>query len=176
MNSINLTTPLDDNKIESLKAGDLVLLSGYVYTSRDAGHKRMVSMLEQDEKMPFEFSGNVVYYAGPCPVNPNVKGQIIGSIGPTTSIRMDAYSPKLIEEGLRYMIGKGYRSNDVVSSIKKHKGVYFSAIGGAAALMAKCVKEVVEVDFLDLGTEAIRKLKIENLPLIVSVDSRGNTL
>lgn len=174
MNSVNLTTPLDDNKIESLRAGDLVLLSGFVYTSRDAAHKRMVTMLENGENMPFDFEGNVVYYAGPCPTNPNIKGQVIGSIGPTTSIRMDAYSKTLIEEGLRYMIGKGYRSDEVVSSIVKNKGVYFSAIGGAAALMAKCVKEVTEIDFLDLGTEAIRKLKIENLPLIVSVDSKGN--
>lgn len=173
MQTIKLTTPLDTDKIKDLSAGDLVLLSGHVFTSRDAAHKRMVEMLNNNEDMPFDFNGEVVYYAGPCPTKP---GEIIGSIGPTTSGRMDAYSPTLIDVGLKYMIGKGYRSNEVIESIKKHQGVYFSAIGGVAALMAKCVKEVTDIDFLDLGTEAIRKLKIEDLPVIVSVDSHGNSI
>ena len=145
-------------------------ISGTIYTARDAAHLRLVEMLERGEEMPFDFEGQVVYYAGPCPAKP---GQPIGSVGPTTGGRMDAYSPKLIAHGLRVMIGKGLRSPEVVDAIKQYKGVYFAAIGGAAALMGKCVKEAEVIAFDDLGPEAIRKLRVEELPVIVAVDCLG---
>lgn len=145
-------------------------ISGTIYTARDAAHLRLVEMLERGEEMPFDFEGQVVYYAGPCPAKP---GQPIGSVGPTTGGRMDAYSPKLIAHGLRVMIGKGLRSPEVVDAIKKYQGVYFAAIGGAAALMGKCVKEAEVIAFDDLGPEAIRKLRVEELPVIVAVDCLG---
>lgn len=164
-------TPLHDKEIETLKSGDVVFISGVIYTGRDAAHKRMVEMLERGEDMPFDFKGQVIYYAGPSPSPP---GCVIGSIGPTTSSRMDSYTPILMEKGLKVMIGKGRREGQVIESIVKHKGVYFAAIGGAAALMSKCVKESQVIAFEDLGTEAIRKLKVEKLPVIVVVDSKGN--
>lgn len=130
-------------------------------------------MLKAGEPMPFDFKGQVVYYAGPCPAKP---GQPIGSVGPTTGGRMDAYSPTLIKEGLRVMIGKGSRSEEVIDALKKHTGVYFAAIGGAAALMAKAVKEAEVIAFPELGTEAIRKLRVEELPVIVAIDHEGNDM
>lgn len=166
-----IETPLSNEKILDLKAGDLVLINGIIYTGRDAAHKRMVEMLERGEEMPFDFNGQVIYYAGPSPSPP---GKVIGSIGPTTSGRMDSYTPLLIEKGLKVMIGKGRRDEKVIESIVNHKGVYFAAIGGAAALMSKCVKESEIIAFEDLGTEAIRKLRVEKLPVIVVVDSNGN--
>lgn len=168
-----ITTPIKDEDIINLKAGEMVFISGTVYTSRDAGHKRLVEMLEKGEEMPFDFEGQVVYYAGPCPNKP---GHVIGSIGPTTSGRMDLYSPKLIENGLKCMIGKGLRSDEVKESIKTYKGVYFVAIGGAAALMAKSVKSAEVIGFQDLGTEAIRKLEVEKLPVIVALDCHGGNV
>lgn len=130
-------------------------------------------MLKAGEPMPFDFEGQVVYYAGPCPAKP---GQPIGSVGPTTGGRMDAYSPTLIKEGLRVMIGKGSRSEEVINALKQYTGVYFAAIGGAAALMAKAVKEAEVIAFPELGTEAIRKLRVEELPVIVAIDSQGNDM
>ena len=165
-----LSAPFTTEMITPLRAGDMCYISGTIYTARDAAHKRLVEMLGRGEEMPFDFEGQVVYYAGPCPAKP---GQPIGSVGPTTGGRMDAYSPTLIAQGLRVRIGKGLRSPEVVDAIKKYQGVYFAAIGGAAALMGKCVKEAEVIAFDDLGPEAIRKLRVEELPVIVAVDSLG---
>ena len=165
-----LSAPFTTEMITPLRAGDMCYISGTIYTARDAAHKRLVEMLGRGEEMPFDFEGQVVYYAGPCPAKP---GQPIGSVGPTTGGRLDAYSPTLIAQGLRVMIGKGLRSPEVVDAIKKYQGVYFAAIGGAAALMGKCVKEAEVIAFDDLGPEAIRKLRVEELPVIVAVDSLG---
>ena len=168
-----LRAPFTDDVIRSLTAGDLVYLSGTIYTARDAAHKRLYEMLDRGEPMPFDFTGQVVYYAGPCPAKP---GQPIGSVGPTTGGRMDAYSPTLIREGLRVMIGKGSRSKEVIEALKRYTGIYFAAIGGAAALMTKAVKEAEVIAFDELGTEAIRKLRVEELPVIVAIDSEGNDM
>lgn len=167
-----LKAPFTDDVVRSLKAGDMVYISGTIYTARDAAHKRLVEMLAEGRKpMPFDFDGQAVYYAGPCPAKP---GKPIGSVGPTTGGRMDAYSPTLIAEGLKVMIGKGSRSKEVVDALKQYTGVYFAAIGGAAALMAKCVKSAEVIAFDDLGTEAIRRLEVEELPVIVVLDCQGN--
>jgi fumarate hydratase subunit beta len=165
-----LKTPLSDKEIKDLTAGDLVYLSGTVYTARDAAHKRLTEMLEKNELLPFDFDGQAVFYAGPCPNKP---GEIIGSIGPTTSGRMDTYAPALIKKGLKIMIGKGQRNDAVKAAIQKHKGIYFAAIGGAAALLSQCVKSVEIIAFEDLGTEAIRKLEVEKMPVVVAVDAQG---
>ena len=165
-----INTPLSDATIQSLTAGEMVYISGPVYTARDAAHKRLAAMIEAGEPMPFDFQGQIVYYAGPCPAKP---GQVIGSVGPTTSGRMDAYTPALIEHGLKAMIGKGLRDEAVRRAVIGHGGVYFAAIGGAAALMSRCVKSVEMVAFEDLGTEAIRRLVLEEMPVIVALDSRG---
>lgn len=170
---ISLTTPFTDEMIKSLKAGDMVYISGIVYTSRDAAHKRMCEYLEKGEAMPFDFAGAAIYYAGPCPPKP---GKPIGSVGPTTSGRMDAYSPKLIEQGLKVMIGKGLRNKEVVDAIVKYTGVYFAAIGGAAALMGKSVESAEVIAYDDLGPEAVRRLTVKNLPVIVAIDSQGNNM
>lgn len=166
-----LKAPFTNDTISSLRAGDMVYISGTIYTARDAAHKRLFEMLTEGQPMPFDFQGQAVYYAGPCPAKP---GSPIGSVGPTTGGRMDAYSPKLIAEGLKVMIGKGSRSDAVVEAIKQYNGIYLAAIGGAAALMAKCVKSAEVIAFDDLGTEAIRKLEVEELPVIVAVDCKGN--
>ncbi len=168
-----IEAPFTDEKIKSLKAGDMLYISGTIYTARDAAHKRLCEMLDAREPMPFDFHGQAVYYAGPCPAKP---GQPIGSVGPTTGGRMDAYSPTLIREGLRVMIGKGSRSKEVIEALKRYTGIYFAAIGGAAALMAKAVKEAEVIAFDELGTEAIRKLRVEELPVIVAIDSEGNDM
>ena len=168
---IIIEAPFTDKKIKSLKAGEMVYISGTVYTGRDAAHKRLCEMIERGEEMPFDFEGQAIYYAGPCPAKP---GKPIGSVGPTTGGRMDAYSPTLIEQGLKVMIGKGSRSDEVINAIKKHTGVYLAAIGGAAALMARCVESAEVIAFEDLGTEAIRKLYVKELPAIVVIDSEGN--
>ena len=168
-----LQAPFNDLDIKDLKAGDMLYITGEIYTGRDAAHKRMYEMIKNGEEMPFDFTGQVIYYAGPCPNKP---GHVIGSVGPTTSTRMDAYSPTLIENGLKAMIGKGLRNKAVVDAIKANGGVYFAAIGGAAALMSKCVKSSEIIAFEDLGTEAIRKLYVENLPVIVVIDSLGNNV
>lgn len=168
-----IEAPVSDETIRSLKAGDMVYISGTIYTARDAAHKRLYEMLQNNEPMPFDFTGQIVYYAGPCPAKP---GKPIGSVGPTTAGRMDAYSPLLIRHGLKAMIGKGSRNEEVVNAIKEYTGIFFAAIGGAAALMAQCVDSAEVIAFDDLGTEAIRKLRVTRLPVIVVVDCRGNNI
>lgn len=170
---IEITTPFTDEVIKSLKAGDMVYISGVVYTSRDAAHKKMCELLEKGEPMPFDFEGAAIYYAGPCPPKP---GKPIGSVGPTTSGRMDLYSPKLMEKGLKVMIGKGLRNKEVADAIVAHSGVYFAAIGGAAALMGKSVESAEVIAFEELGTEAVRRLIVKNLPVIVAIDCLGNNM
>ena len=169
----SLTTPLKKEDIEKLRAGDRVLLSGIIYTARDAAHERMTRLFKDGEPFPIDLSTAAIYYAGPCPAKP---GEIIGSCGPTTSGRMDAYTPMLIENGLRVMIGKGERNDTVKRSISKHKAVYLGAIGGAGALITECISAAEVVAYEDLGTEAIRKLTVKNLPLTVLVDSEGADL
>lgn len=168
-----ITTPLSREDAAKLRCGESVLLSGEIYTARDAAHKRMVESLERGEKLPFDIKDKVIYYAGPAPAKP---GRIIGSCGPTTSCRMDAYAPKLIGLGLTGMIGKGERSAAVIEAMKEHKSVYFGAIGGAGALIAECVTAVEEIAYGDLGTEAVRKLTVQDLPLTVVIDSTGQSL
>lgn len=168
-----ITPPFTDDVIESLHAGDMVYISGVIYTARDAAHKRMCEQLDAGQAMPFDFEGAAVYYAGPCPPKP---GKPIGSVGPTTSGRMDLYAPRLMEQGLKVMIGKGFRSAEVVSAIIRHIGVYFAAIGGAAALMGKCVESAEVIAYEDLGAEAVRRLVVKELPVIVAVDSRGKNM
>ena len=170
---IELTTPLDGNSVKSLKTGDMVYISGTIYTARDAAHKKLAELIDEGGEMPFDFEGAIVFYAGPCPAKP---GRPIGSVGPTTSGRMDLYSPKLIDKGLKYMIGKGLRSNEVVDAIVRSSGVYFAAIGGAAALMAKCVESAEVIAFDELGTEAVRRLVVKDMPVIVAIDSTGNDI
>jgi len=170
---MKISTPITTEIITQLKTGDAIELSGEIFTARDAAHARMVNALKNGDTPPFNYDGQVVFYAGPCPAPP---GKPIGSIGPTTSGRMDAYSPMLIEAGLRVMIGKGERSPAVVSAIKKHGGIYLVAVGGVAALMAKCVKSAETVAYDDLGTEAVRRLVVENLPLIVAIDYLGSAI
>ena len=165
-------TPFSDDVIQSLNEGEMILLSGVVYTARDAAHKKMVELINKGRTLPFSFEGQAVFYAGPCPAPP---GKVIGSVGPTTSGRMDAYSPLLIEYGLRVMIGKGERNEAVKQAVKRYKGLYLTAIGGAAALTARCVKDVQMIAFEELGTEAIRLLTIEKLPLFVAIDSKCET-
>ena len=167
---IHISTPLTTDKVENLKAGDAVLLSGTIYTARDAAHKRMYEACLAGESLPFEISNQIIYYVGPTPPKDN---QVIGSAGPTTSERMDKYTPSLLDLGLKGMIGKGYRSEEVKMSIINNKAVYFAAIGGSAALIAQCVKQVDVIAYEDLGTEAIRKLEVENMPLIVINDANG---
>lgn len=168
-----IETPLTEEKIKDLKAGDYVYLSGTIYTARDAAHKRMIEGLEKGIELPFNMEDQIIYYLGPTPAR---EGQVIGSAGPTTSSRMDKYAPVLLERGLKGMIGKGKRSNDVISSIKKNTAVYFAAVGGAGALLSKCIKKSEVIAYDDLGTEAIRRLEVENLPVITVIDCEGNDL
>jgi fumarate hydratase subunit beta len=170
---IKLETPFQDSRLKELNAGDMVYISGTIFSARDAAHKKMCELAADNQPMPFDFHGTAVYYAGPCPAKP---GEPIGSVGPTTSGRMDLYSPTLIKKGLKVMIGKGLRSKEVTESIVEHGGVYFAAIGGAAALMAKCVKSAKVIAFDELGTEAIRELVVEELPVIVAIDSKGDNM
>lgn len=171
--SRTLYTPLSDTNLRTLRAGDMILLTGTIYTARDAAHARLVAMARQGEAIPFPFVGETVFYAGPAPAKP---GKPIGSVGPTTGGRMDAYSPTLIQMGLKIMIGKGGRSKEVIDAIRQHGGIYFAAIGGVAALMDRCVKSVRMVAFEELGTEAIRALEVRDLPLIVAIDTEGNDI
>ena len=168
-----ITTPLDDDIIQSLKCGDMVHITGAVYTGRDAAHRRMADMLATGQPMPFDFIGNIIFYAGPSPAKP---GEVIGSIGPTTAGRMDVFAPGLIAHGLKSMMGKGLRSDAVKQAIVTHGGVYFAGVGGIAALMSQCIKNVEIVAFEDLGTEAIRRLEVEKLPAIVAIDYKGNDI
>jgi fumarate hydratase subunit beta len=168
-----IKTPLNEEIITSLHAGDMILLSGEVYTVRDVAHRRLYESLLKGEKLPIDLAQTVLFYAAPTPTPP---GKVVGSIGPTTSYRMDFFTPKLIKNGLRGMIGKGNRSPEVIEAIKQYKAVYFGAIGGIAALMSQCVKKMELIAYEDLGPEAIRKLTIVNLPLVVINDSQGNDL
>lgn len=170
----NLTAPLSLETVRSLKAGDRIRLSGVIWTGRDAAHKRLVARLDAGEPLPMPLEGEIIYFVGPCPAPP---GRPIGSAGPTTSGRMDAYSPRLIREcGLRGMIGKGSRSAAVVEAMKQSGAVYFAATGGAGALIARCVRKCDLVAFPELGPEAIYRLEVENLPLVVAIDSNGGSL
>ena len=168
-----ITLPLTAGLAKTLRAGDEVLLTGEILTARDAAHKRLFEAVRTGESLPIDLADATIYYVGPTPAR---EGQIIGSCGPTTSCRMDAYSPTLISLGARGMIGKGERSDAVISAMKEHGGVYFGAIGGAGALLSKCVRSAQVVAYEDLGTEAIRRLYVENMPLVVVIDSEGNNL
>ena len=165
--------PIGDELICTLGVGEMVHLTGKLYTARDAAHERLAEIIEDGGQLPFNFEGQAVFYAGPTPAKP---GKPTGSIGPTTAGRMDKYAPLLISRGLRIMIGKGLRSSEVTEAIVKHRGLYFAAIGGAAALMAKCVTSAKLIAFEDLGTEAIRELEVEKLPVVVAIDCRGRNL
>lgn len=169
----HIQLPLTEELARTLKAGDQVFLSGTIYTSRDAGHKRMCEALERGEELPFDPRNATIYYVGPTPAKP---GQVIGSAGPTTSGRMDAYAPTMMSVGARGMIGKGARLPEVVEAMKKYNGVYFGAIGGAGALLAKCIKGAKLVAYEDLGAEALNELYVEDMPLVVIIDSEGNNL
>ena len=169
----HITLPLTEELAKTLHAGDTVYLTGTIYTSRDAGHKRMCEALARGEELPFDPKDAVIYYVGPAPAKGD---QVIGSAGPTTSYRMDAYSPTMIELGQRGMIGKGKRSPEVIEAMKKHGAVYFGAIGGAGALLSRCIKKAEVIAYEDLGAEALRRLEVEDLPAFVIIDSEGNNL
>lgn len=170
---IKIKSPLSRRQAETLKTGDNVLISGVVYTARDAAHRRLVQAMEQGEEIPFDINGQTIYYVGPAPSRP---GKVIGSAGPTTSYRMDIFTPRLLAAGLRGMIGKGERSQEVKDAIKQYKAIYFVTLGGAGALLAKTVNRVEPVAYSDLGTEAILRLYIEDFPAIVANDTAGNDL
>ena len=168
-----INVPIDTEEILKLNAGDYVYLTGTIYTARDAAHKRMYESLQRGETLPMEMKGNVIYYLGPSPAR---EGKVIGSAGPTTSSRMDKYTPALLELGLKCMIGKGKRSKEVKESIVQNGAVYFAAVGGAGALLSRAILSSEVIAYEDLGTEAIRKLTVKDLPVIVVVDSYGNDL
>ena len=168
-----IATPLTDEVVESLKAGDNILITGVIYSARDAAHKRLCDLIAKGEPLPLDIKGQTIYFMGPSPAKP---GQVIDSAGPTTSGRMDAYSPTLIAHGLKGMIGKGTRGADVVEAMKKHKAVYFAATGGAAALISKSIKKADIVAYEDLGAEAIRRLEVVDFPCIVAQDCHGQNL
>ena len=171
---INAVTPFTTEFIRSLRAGDRVSLSGVIYTGRDAAHKRLCNLLDAGEKLPVDLDGQAIYFVGPCPAPP---GKVIGAAGPTTSGRMDAYSPVLIEKcNLKAMIGKGDRSQAVIDSVVKHGAVYFCAGGGLGALISKCIESVEEIAFYELGCESIKKLTVKNMPLIAAIDCFGNSI
>ena len=171
--AIKLTAPLSQEAVKSLKAGDSVLISGIVYTARDAAHKRLVELIQAGKPLPFDVKDSVIYYVGPTPAKP---GQAIGSAGPTTSYRMDAYSPALIALGQTGMIGKGKRSTEVIDAMKQYGAVYFGAIGGCGALLSSCIKKAEVIAYEDLGAEALRRLEVEDFPAVVVIDSNGNNL
>lgn len=168
-----LTTPLTQDKVKNLKAGDKVLLSGVIYTGRDAAHKRLIDALDEGKTLPFDVKDQVIYYVGPAPAKP---GQVIGSAGPTTSYRMDDLTVPLLEKGLSGMIGKGARGDEVVDGMKKHGAIYFAAIGGAGALISSSIKSSEVIAYEELGPEAIRKLVVEDMPVYVVIDSEGNDM
>lgn len=173
MERIELTTPLTTEKVEKLLCGQRVLLSGIVYTARDAAHKRLMECMEQGVRLPFDLAGQVIYYVGPTPAKP---GMVIGSAGPTTSGRMDVYTPQLYAGGLKATIGKGPRSPEVIRAMRRYKGVYLAAVGGAGALIARCIKESKVIAFPELGPEAIYALTVVNFPVIVVNDVSGRDL
>ncbi len=173
MESIRITAPLTREAARQLRSGDSCLISGVIYTARDAAHKRLCELAAQGKPFPMEMQDAVIYFVGPTPAKP---GQAIGSAGPTTSYRMDAYSPTLISLGLTGMIGKGKRGPEVIAAMQEHGAVYFGAIGGCGALLSKCIKKAEIVAYEDLGAEAIRRLEVEDFPAIVIIDSEGNNL
>ena len=170
---ISITTPLTREKVRNLKSGDSCLISGVIYTARDAAHKRLCELVAQGKELPMDVKDSIIYFVGPTPAKP---GQAIGSAGPTTSYRMDAYSPILIEQGLTGMIGKGKRGPEVIDAMKQYGAVYFGAIGGCGALLSQCIKKAEIVAYEDLGAEAIRRLEVEDFPVVVIIDSEGNNL
>lgn len=170
---IRIKPPLADKDIENLKAGDKVLITGVIYTARDAAHKRLIELLDAGKPLPLDIKGQLIYYVGPTPERP---GQVIGSAGPTTSGRMDAYAPRLLDLGLKGMIGKGARNKDVLDAMKRNKAVYLAAVGGAAALIARSIKKAEIIAYEDLGPEAIRRLEVEDFPAIVVNDIYGGDL
>lgn len=168
-----ITVPLTKEESVKLHAGDYVYISGIIYSARDAAHKRMYEAMEQGNEIPIDLTDNVIYYLGPTPAK---EGQVIGSAGPTTASRMDKYTPRLLDSGLTGMIGKGKRSKEVIDAIIRNKAVYFAAVGGAGALLSKCIKKSEVIAYDDLGTEAIRRMEVEDFPVIVVIDSEGNNL
>ncbi len=168
-----IISPFDKETVKTLRAGDTVSLSGTIYTARDAAHKKMIELLREGKPLPFNIENQTIYYVGPCPSR---EGEVIGSAGPTTSYRMDAYSPALIELGQTGMIGKGIRGQTVIEAMKSFGAVYFGAIGGSGALMAECIKAQEIIAFPELGAEAVRRLEVESLPLTVIIDCYGNNL
>ena len=173
MDKIRIAAPLTINMVKNLKAGDEVLISGTLYTARDAAHKRMIELLEEGKPLPFEIKNQIIYYVGPCPAP---EGKIIGSAGPTTSYRMDSYAPKLLECGLRGMIGKGLRDDKVKEAIQEFGAIYFGAIGGAGALISSCIIKQEVIAFEDLGTEAIRRIEVKDFPCVVVIDAQGRDI
>ena len=171
--AISIKTPISREDVRKLKAGDSCLISGVIYTARDAAHKRLCELVAASKELPFDVKDSVIYFVGPTPAKP---GQAIGSAGPTTSYRMDAYSPTMIAQGQTGMIGKGKRGPEVIEAMKEHGAVYFGAIGGCGALLSKCIKKAEIVAYEDLGAEAIRRLEVEDFPVIVIIDSEGNNL
>ena len=169
----NIKAPISDEVAKELRAGDYVYLTGVIYTARDAAHKRMDEALSERKELPLDIKNQMIYYMGPSPAR---EGRPIGSAGPTTASRMDKYAPRLLDLGLGGMIGKGKRSQAVQDAIVRNKAVYFAAVGGAGALLSKCIKRADVIAYDDLGTEAIRRLEIEDLPAIVVIDSEGNNL
>ncbi len=169
-NVIKINTPFTKDMVKQLKAGDAVEISGVIYAARDAAHKKLTALLDEGKELPFDIRDQVIYYVGPCPARP---GMVIGSAGPTTSGRMDAYAPGLIALGLTGMIGKGLRNSQVIEAMKKHGAVYFGATGGAGALLSKCIISEEVTAFPELGTEALRKLVVKDFPAVVVIDSEG---
>ncbi len=172
-NIIKIKTPLTDDVVYQLKSGDSVLITGVMYTGRDAAHKRMIDALNRGEKLPFDIQGQIIYYVGPSPAKP---GKPIGSAGPTTSYRMDAYAPTLIKLGLKGMVGKGWRAKEVIDACIKYKAIYFGATGGAGALIARSIKKAEIIAYEDLGPEAVRRIEVVDFPAIVINDVYGNDL
>jgi fumarate hydratase subunit beta len=170
---IRLCTPLTEDKVLDLKAGDSILLTGTIYSARDAAHKRLIDLLNKGIELPLNIKDEIIYYVGPSPAKP---GQVIGSAGPTTSYRMDSYAPTLMNLGLKGMIGKGARNEEVIEAIIRNKAVYFGAIGGAAALIGKSIIKSEIIAYKDLGAEAIRKMEVKDMPLVVIIDHKGNNL
>jgi len=168
-----IEAPLTEQMVKNLHSGDQVLLSGVIYTARDAAHRRLIELIEQGKPLPFDLNGSVIYYVGPSPAPP---GFVIGAAGPTTSSRMDPYAPVLIEKGMKGMIGKGQRSEELIKIMKEKTAVYFGATGGAAALISKSIVEAQIIAFEDLGTEAVRRLVVKDMPLVVINDCYGNDL
>ncbi len=173
MATLNIESPLDEETVKSLKAGDQVFITGVIYTARDAAHKRLIEALDKGERLPLDLTNQIVYYMGPSPARP---GQAIGSAGPTTSGRMDSYAPRLMAAGLKGMIGKGNRSQAVKDAMKEYKAVYFAAIGGAGALISKSIKKAEVIAYEDIGAEAIRRLEVESFPATVINDIYGGDL